>query len=143
MHHMESRATGPQKFVVGLASVLALVVALVFCATYANLSISAPEVEGAVMPPGMIMTYDSPAEAMRDMAAVDPRAVSYAAPADAKGDQPLEAHIENGVKVFDLETSVIKRKLLGKRLWIERCLSGIAHGHSLLSQAVIARCSLP
>ncbi len=69
---MESRATGPQKFVVGLASVLALVVALIFCATYANLSISAPEVEGAVMPPGMIMTYDSPAEAMRDMAAVDP-----------------------------------------------------------------------
>ena len=70
MPHMESRATGPQKFVVGLASVLALVVALIFSATYANLSISAPEVEGAVMPPGMIMTYDLPAEAMRDMAYV-------------------------------------------------------------------------
>jgi manganese oxidase len=112
MHHMQSQATGPQKFVVGLASVLALVVALIFCATYANLGISAPEVEGAVMPPGMIMTYDSPAEAMRDMAAVDPRAVSYTAPADARGDQPLEPRIENGVKVFDLETSVIKWNIL-------------------------------
>ncbi len=30
MHHMQSQATGPQKFVVGLASVLALVVALIF-----------------------------------------------------------------------------------------------------------------
>jgi len=112
MHHMQSQATGPQKFVVGLASVLALVVALIFSATYANLSISAPEVEGAVMPPGMIMTYDSPAEAMRDMAAVNPRAVSYTAPADARGDQPLQPHIENGVKVFDLETSVIKWNIL-------------------------------
>jgi manganese oxidase len=111
-HHMQSRATGPQKFVVGLASVLALVIALIFCATYANLSISAPQVESVVMPPGMIMTYDSPAEAMRDMAAVDPRAVSYAAPADIKGDQPLSPHIENGVKVFDLETSVIKWNIL-------------------------------
>ncbi len=64
------------------------------------------------MPPGMIMTYDSPAEAMRDMAAVNPRAVSYTAPADARGDQPLQPHIENGVKVFDLETSVIKWNIL-------------------------------
>jgi hypothetical protein len=45
----------------------------------------------------MIMTYDAPAEAMRDMAAVNPRAVSYAAPAGARGDQPLDPHIERRV----------------------------------------------
>ena len=38
------------------------------------------------------------------MAAVDPDAVRYTAPADARGDQTLEPRIEDGVKVFDLET---------------------------------------
>ena len=64
------------------------------------------------MAPGMIMTRDTPAEAMRDMAAVNPNAVSYVAPADARGDQPLEPRIENGVKVFDLEASVIEWHIL-------------------------------
>jgi FtsP/CotA-like multicopper oxidase with cupredoxin domain len=76
------------------------------------LSISAPQVEGAVMPPGMIQTWDTPAEAMKDMAAVNPRAVAYTAPAEARGDQVLQPRIENGFKVFELETSVIKWNIL-------------------------------
>ena len=64
------------------------------------------------MPPGMIMTRDTPGQAMRDMAAVDPTAVSYRAPVDARGDQPLEPRIENGVKVYDLEASVIEWNIL-------------------------------
>lgn len=56
------------------------------------------------------MTYDTPApgQSMVDMAAVDPCNVTYTAPADARGDQPLQPRIENGVKVFDLEVSVIR-----------------------------------
>jgi len=65
-----------------------------------------------IMPPGMIMTYDTPGQSMVDMAAVDPRDVSYTAPADARGDQPLQPQIENGVKVFDLEVSVIRWNIL-------------------------------
>jgi FtsP/CotA-like multicopper oxidase with cupredoxin domain len=109
---MGSDVTRPQLAVMSLVSLLALIAGLIFSASYANLSISAPQVEGAVMPPGMIQTWDTPAEAMRDMAAVNPRAVAYTAPVEARGDQLLEPRIENGVKVFELETSVIKWNIL-------------------------------
>jgi FtsP/CotA-like multicopper oxidase with cupredoxin domain len=49
---------------------------------------------------------------MRDMRAVHPRFVSYVAPADARGDQPLAPKLERGVKVFDLEASVIRWTIL-------------------------------
>jgi manganese oxidase len=64
------------------------------------------------MAPGMIMEWDTPAEAMVDMAAVDPGDVDYTAPEDTRGDQLLEPRIENGVKVFDLEISVIEWNIL-------------------------------
>ncbi|MGQ7392085.1 multicopper oxidase domain-containing protein, partial [Streptococcus suis] len=49
---------------------------------------------------------------MKEMAAVKPRQVTYIAPPDAKGDQVLQPRIENGVKVFDLEASVIRWNIL-------------------------------
>ena len=101
---MASQATGPQVAAVTALSLLALVVAAVFSISYANLTLSARDVGGLVMPPGMIMTRETSAEAMRDMAAVDLRDVAHAAPADARGDQPLEPRLEGGVKVFDLES---------------------------------------
>ncbi len=64
------------------------------------------------MAPGMIMTRDTPGEAMHDMAAVDPDEIRFTAPADARGDQELAPRIEDGVKVFDLETSVIEWNIL-------------------------------
>jgi len=106
------RVTRPQLASVALISVVALALALVFSASYANLSLGARDVGGLVMPPGMIMTRDTPGGAMRDMAAVDPGSVSYRAPADARGDQPLEPRMEGGVKVFELETSVIEWTIL-------------------------------
>jgi FtsP/CotA-like multicopper oxidase with cupredoxin domain len=60
----------------------------------------------------MIMDFDTPAAAMRDMAAIHPRQVSYRAPKAAQGDQVLEPRVENGVKVFDLEASVIRWQIL-------------------------------
>jgi FtsP/CotA-like multicopper oxidase with cupredoxin domain len=106
------RATRPQIASIGFLSMVALASALVLSASSVNLSLGARDVGGLVMPPGMIMTRDTPGEAMRDMAAVDPSAVSYRAPVDARGDQPLEGRLENGVKVFDLETSVIEWNIL-------------------------------
>jgi len=106
------RATRPQLVSMALLSVVVLTAGLVFSASYANLSLGARDVGGLVMPPGMIMTRDTPGRAMRDMAAVDPTTVSYRAPAEARGDQPLEPRIENGVKVFDLEASVIEWNIL-------------------------------
>ena len=106
------RATTAQIASIAIVSVVALLAGIVFSASYANLSLGARDVGGAVMPPGMIMTRDTPGQAMRDMAAVDPTTVSYRAPVDARGDQPLEARIEDGVKVYDLEASVIEWNIL-------------------------------
>lgn len=112
MHTMRPDVTRPQLTVVTILTLLALVAALIWSASYANLAIGAHDVPGVVMAPGMIMTRDTPAEAMRDMAAVDPDAIRYVAPADARGDQELAPRIEDGVKVFDLETSVIEWNIL-------------------------------
>jgi FtsP/CotA-like multicopper oxidase with cupredoxin domain len=109
---MRPRATRPQIAAVAMLTVLGLVAALAFSASRVNLRIAGEEVKGAIMPPGMIMTNDTPAAAMRDMAAVNPDEVSYTAARDARGDRPLQPRLERDVKVFDLETSVIKWSIL-------------------------------
>ncbi len=81
-------------------------------AAFVNLRIRAEEVRDAIMPPGMVATPETPADAMRDMAAADPRLVSYHAPASARGDRPLAPRMEGGVKVFDLDASVIRWNIL-------------------------------
>ncbi len=106
------RPTRPQLVSVGLASVVALALGIAFAASSANLGLSARDVGGLVMPPGMIMLRDTPAEAMRDMAAVDPALVSYRAPADARGDQPMTPELDGAVKVFRLDASVIEWNIL-------------------------------
>jgi FtsP/CotA-like multicopper oxidase with cupredoxin domain len=113
MHHeMKPDVTRPQLAVVGLLTVLALVASVLIPAMFVNLTYSAEEVGGAIMPPGMVMSRDTPAAAMREMAAVDPSEVSYEAPAGARGDRTLEPTIEDGVKVFDLDVSVVEWNIL-------------------------------
>ena len=112
MAAMPSRVTRPQLLAVTALTVLALAAAAVVSAARYNLTLSAHDVGGLVMPPGMIMNRETSAQAMRDMAAVDLREVAYTAPRDARGDRPLEPRIEDGVKVFELETSVIEWNIL-------------------------------
>ena len=112
MHNMKPNVTRPQLAVVGLLTMLALIASVVIPAMFVNLTYSAEEVGGAIMPPGMVMSRDTPAAAMREMAAVDPGEVSYSAPIDAKGDRTLEPRIEGGVKVFNLDVSVIEWNIL-------------------------------
>jgi FtsP/CotA-like multicopper oxidase with cupredoxin domain len=81
-------------------------------ALFVNLRLGARDVGSSIMPPGMVMSWDTPAGAMRDMSAVLPRYVSYVADPDARGDMPLTPRLDNGVKVFDLEASVIKWTIL-------------------------------
>jgi FtsP/CotA-like multicopper oxidase with cupredoxin domain len=81
-------------------------------AAFVNLRLSAEQVRSAIMPPGMITTPETPADAMRDMAAADPRQVSFTAPQAARGDRRLTPRLENGVKVFDLDASVIRWNIL-------------------------------
>lgn len=113
MHHeMKPDVTRPQLAVVTVLTVLALVLGVAIPAMFVNLSLSAEDVGGAIMPPGMVMTRDTPGAAMKEMSAVDPGEVSYTAPADARGDRLLEPRIEDGVKVFDLDVSVIEWNIL-------------------------------
>ena len=104
--------TPAQVIAMSVLSVLALVAGSVFAVSQANLTVSAREVAGVVMPPGMPMRRDLSGASMRDMAAVDPRAVRSTAAADARGDQALAARVADGVKVFALEASVLRWNIL-------------------------------
>lgn len=111
-HVMGSGVTRPQIAAISALTMLALVAGILWSVAHVNLTIGSHDVRGAVMAPGMIMTRDTPAGAMRDMAAVNPDAIRFVALPDARGDQPLEPRIEDGVKVFDLEVSVIAYNIL-------------------------------
>lgn len=110
-----SRAFAPTRTqVAAMASftTLMLVAGFAWPFTKVNMNLSAHDVGGAIMAPGMIMSFDTPGDAMRDMAAIDPRQVSYEASENELGGRVLEPRIENGVKVFDLEASVIRWPIL-------------------------------
>lgn len=104
--------TRPQ--VAALASVtgLMLVAGMVLPGLKVNLFLGAGDVGGVIMPPGMIMDFDTPGEAMREMGAIHPKKVVYVAPAGARGAKPLEPRIENGVKIFDLDVEAIRWRIL-------------------------------
>jgi len=101
-----SAVTGPQLLAVTLLTLLALAGAVLWSASRYNLTLSARDVGGLVMPPGMIMTRETNADTMRDMAAVSLHDVLHQPDASARGDQLLPPRIEDGVKVFDIETSI-------------------------------------
>jgi hypothetical protein len=111
-HKMSSTVTGPQLAAVGGISVLTLTLGMIAPANWVNLSLSAREVGGAIMPPGMIMDRNTPAQAMLDMAALHPRLVRAEYGMDARGDTELEPRLEGDTKVFDIETSVIRWTIL-------------------------------
>lgn len=104
--------TRTQLVAMTLVTCLALVATPLWAASKVNLALSADDVGGAVMPPGMVMTRDTPAESMRDMSAVDPELVGYEAPDDAAGAQALDPRLVDGVKEFDLTASVISWPIL-------------------------------
>lgn len=111
-HSMEPVTTRSQLATVAGITMLFLVTGMVMPALSVNLRLGARDIGGSIMPPGMIMSWDTPAAAMRDMSAILPRYVSYVAPPDARGDTPLTPRMEDGVKVFDLEASVIRWTIL-------------------------------
>ncbi|MEP7003982.1 MAG: copper oxidase [Chloroflexota bacterium] len=98
--------TRPQLVAMSVLSVLALVAGTIFAVSQANLTVSAREVAGVVMPPGMAARRDLSGASMRGMSAVDPRALRSTAAADARGDQLLAPRMDGAVKVFDLEAAV-------------------------------------
>ncbi|RVC76020.1 DUF4396 domain-containing protein [Mesorhizobium sp. M4A.F.Ca.ET.022.05.2.1] len=111
-HHMETDATTAQVIALGAVSLVALAIGMAGPANWLNLTLSARDVGGVIMPQGMIMDRDTPADAMRDMAATNPRLVSATYDLTKKGDQELPFRVENDVKVFELRPSVIRWQIL-------------------------------
>ena len=111
-HSMQSGVTTAQLVAVTAISILFLLTGLIAPANWINLRLSAREVGGLIMPPGMITPRNTPAEKMQEMAAVHPRLVTREYGIESKGDVPLEPRIENGVKIFNLEVSVIRWHIL-------------------------------
>jgi FtsP/CotA-like multicopper oxidase with cupredoxin domain len=110
--HMRADVTRAQLVAMTGVTLLLVAAGMTVPAAFVNMRLSAHDVRGAIMPPGMIMTQDTPAAAMLDMAAVDPRDVTASYGLNTQGAQPLAPRFEDGVKVFDLETSVIRWQIL-------------------------------
>jgi FtsP/CotA-like multicopper oxidase with cupredoxin domain len=106
------QVTRPQLVALTGFTTLTLLAGMFVPAAYVNMRVSAEEVRGTIMPPGMIMTPSTPADAMRDMAAADPRRATFTAEPSARGDNVLEPRIDNGIKVFDLDASIIRWSIL-------------------------------
>ncbi|MDR5730524.1 MAG: DUF4396 domain-containing protein [Terriglobia bacterium] len=108
----DGETTRPQLLAVAGVSLLLLITGMVVPENFVNMSLSAKDVGGLIMPRGMIMDRDTPADAMRDMSFINPKLVTESYGVDQRGDLPLEPRIENGVKVFDLTASVIRWHIL-------------------------------
>jgi hypothetical protein len=111
-HVMAPNATAPQLFALGGVSLFALLLGFAAPANWLNLSLSARDVGGVIMPAGMIMDRDTPAGTMRDMAAANPNNVTAIYGLNTRGDHELTYKLVNGVKVFDLTASVIRWTIL-------------------------------
>jgi FtsP/CotA-like multicopper oxidase with cupredoxin domain len=109
---MKSDITPVQLAAVAGVSLLALAVGMIAPANWLNLRLSARDVGGAIMPPGMTTDRDTPAEAMIDMAAVNPREVVNTYGLGSRGNRELIPRVEDGVKVFELDTTVIRWTIL-------------------------------
>lgn len=117
MDAMTPDVTRAQLAVVTILTILALAAGVILPAQKVNINLSAEDVGGAIMPPGMIMTRDTPGAAMREMAAVESEDVDYVAEANASGDRVLTPALTGGTKVFKLTASVIQWNILpGQRM---------------------------
>ena len=109
---MGEDATRPQLAAVAGVSLLTLIVGLAAPANWLNLTLSVRDVGGVIMPAGMIMDRDTPAAAMRDMAAANPNAVTASYGVEVRGDRELPYRRDGDVKVFELTASVIRWTIL-------------------------------
>ena len=112
MGEMVNAVTRAQLGAISLVATLALIAGIYLPSISINLRLSARDVGGLIMPPGMIMGRDTPAEAMRDMAAVDPRDYRFRAASSERGDRRLVPSIKEGVKTFQLNISLGEWRIL-------------------------------
>ena len=109
---MRWNVTAPQLASVTGITLLALVAGMALPGLFVNLRLGAHDVGSSIMPPGMIMGWDTPGDAMKDMSAVLPRQVRSVANADARGAEPLAGTLQKGVRTFELTAAVTRWTIL-------------------------------
>lgn len=92
--------------------VLAFALGVAGPAGWMTLNWNAPDIRGVNMPPGMFVDRDAPDDATGNLAAIHPGLSEASSGRDSRGDKTLEPRLESGVKVFDLETSIIRWSIL-------------------------------
>ena len=110
--HAKPEATIAQIAAFSLTSLVLLATGMLAPANWVNMRLSAHEVGGLIMPPGMLMSRNSTAEAMREMSFADSRLARASFPIDTRGDRELPFTMDAGVKVFQLTASVIRWSIL-------------------------------
>lgn len=128
---MQTDATTPQLAALAGVSLVALTIGMIAAANWVNLSLSSRQVGGAIMPPGMVMDRDTPAQAMLDMAAVDPRQATASYGLNVRGDRELPSHMVGGVRTFELTTSVIRWTILPGKTVVGYAFNGQIPGPRL------------
>ncbi|MDD5579984.1 MAG: DUF4396 domain-containing protein [Methylobacter sp.] len=113
--HNGKKPTRAQLTAVAGFTCLMLIAGLSLPSVFVNLRLTAHQVGKLIMPPEMIMTPETSAETMRDMAAIDPRQSVYTAPPSAHGDQALQPEVVNGIKVFHLILETIRWNILNNK----------------------------
>ena len=109
---MRWNVTRPQIASVTGITLLLLAAGMGLPGLFVNLSLGAHDVGASIMPPGMIMGFDTPGETMKDMRAVLPREVRFTADPNARGDQPLAGTLRDGVRTFELTAGVTRWTIL-------------------------------
>lgn len=107
-----SDSTPAQRIALASVSFIALLVGLIIPANFLNLSLGARQVGGLLMPRGMIMDRDTPADAMREMSFVNPKLADNDLDVNQRGDRELNYRLDGKTKVFDLDASVIRWHIL-------------------------------
>jgi FtsP/CotA-like multicopper oxidase with cupredoxin domain len=113
------RVSTPEIVAMTLLSVLTLIAGVLVAAEFGDFAMrgqpgSTAAFSSRAMPAGMVMFGQQSTEQMNNMAAVDPAEITRSAPADERGNQALQAQIENGVKVFRLEASLVNWHILSR-----------------------------
>lgn len=109
---MDELATTTQKMALAGVSLFLLLLGLSAPGNWINLTLSARDVGGIIMPVGMIMDRDTPAATMRDMAAIHPNQAVASYGLSVRGDRELAHRVVAGIKVFDLTASVVRWTIL-------------------------------
>ena len=135
MHmHATPEATSAQIAAFSLASLVLLATGMLAPANFVNMRLSAHEVGGLIMPPGMLMYRDTTADAMREMSFADSRLVGAQFPIRSprrSGTALHDRRRRQGLRAYRLSHPLAHpARRRGRRLRLQQSDTWSAHPYS-------------